>query len=203
MFTKISMLAKSKKREGRRNRACPAPALRSLGEAGKPQRSRGFTLVELLIYTAGMVVLVSVIIMIIVQLYGLYRQITIVPRTDRVGLIVVDRIVKDIRSGRSVDLGQSDLGADDGSLYMTTDFFGTTVDKFFDLSNGRITYQEDGGITSFLSPSDVQVTKFRFDQLTTDISQGIRVEIDITFQNGETTTIKEYQGFATLRHSYE
>lgn len=165
--------------------------------------NKGFTLVELLIYTAGLIVLVVVLVMLIVQLYGLYRQITIVPRADRVGLIVTDRIVKDIRSGRSVDLGQSDLGVADGQLYMTTNVSGTSVSKFFDLSGGRITYQEDGGTISFLSPDDMTVTKFQFDHVTTDISDAIRVEIDITFQNGNKTVVKEYQGFATLRHSYE
>ena len=184
MFIKINMLGDKKKKN-------------------KKMNGRGFTLVEFLIYTAGLIILVVIIAMIIVQLYGLYRQITIVPRADRVGLIVIDRIVKDIRSGRSVDLGQSDLGVSNGQLYMVTNVSGSTVDKFFDLSEGRITYQEDGGVISFLSPSDMEITKFRFDHIVTAISDSIRVEIDITFQNGDTTVIKEYQGFATLRHSYE
>lgn len=169
----------------------------------KEKGSQGFTLLELLIYATGLIILTIAMVALIVQLYGFYRQVTVVPRSDRVGLIVMDRIIKDIRSGQSIDLGKSSFGSSNGLLYLKSDVGGSIVDKLFQVVDGRILYKEDDGAINLLSPSDIEITKFRLDQVNTDISQGVRVEIDITFQNGKETVVKEYQGFAILRHSYE
>lgn len=169
----------------------------------KPKETnKGFSLIELVIYMAGMVALVTVLILMIVQIYGLYRQITIVPRSDRIGLLTVDRIVKDIRSGQSIDIGQSSFGAPEGVLFINAAESASFIEKEFYIENGRIVYEENGD-KNYLSPADLEVTKLQFEHLTTGISEGVRVEIDITFNNGDELVTKEYDGFAILRQSYE
>lgn len=166
-------------------------------------KQEGFTIVELLIYIAGMIILLTVIFGFIVQLYRLYQEITLPPRADRVGLITVDRIIKDIRSGQNIDLAGSDMGVADGAILINSLESGVSVEKFYYLDSGRIAYQEDDGDVDYLSPSDLNVTNFRFDQLLTGVSQGIRVDLEITYTSRDGVSTKEYNGFSIMRQSYD
>lgn len=167
----------------------------------KYNKERGFSLVELLIYTAGMVILISVLMLMVVKIYGVYKQTTLGPRADRTGLIILDRILKDIRSGQSINLGQSFLGVPDGKVRIVTTENSSRIYKVYFLNGGRVYYQEwtEDVLLWPLSPSDMKVTKLQFEYLTTGISEGVRVEIDITFNNGDELVTKEYDGFAILR----
>ena len=71
------------------------------------------------------------------------------------------------------------------------------------MENGRIVYQENGGAENFLTPEDINITKFQLDYLTSPISEGVRVEIDVEVNKGEEIVTKEYEGFSVLRQSYE
>lgn len=173
------------------------------GISEKKSEIRGFTLVETLVYSAMAIVIIGVLSMLFVNIYSLYKDITIEPRTDRSMLLTIDRLVKDVRSGQDIDLGNSVFGASDGQLLITAVENSALVQKFYKLENGRIVYQEDGGNESFLTPSDIEVTKLQFEYLTTDISEGVRIEIDVSMPKTDNVEIKEYEGFAILRQSYE
>ena len=169
----------------------------------KINKRKGFTLVEVLIYSSMAVVIIGILGMMFVQIYGLYKEITIVPRTDRSLLLTVDRMVKDVRSGQSIEVGSSVFGDSNGQLYVVASENAVLVNKFYKLENGRIIYQEDAGAEQFLTPEDITVTKLQFEYLTTPISEGVRVEIDVSVDKGDEVVTKEYDGFSILRQSYE
>jgi hypothetical protein len=187
MFTKI------KKQE---KRACPAKSLRT-------GRSGGFSLIEILLYASGMIVLVSVLILMTIQVYRIYGEVTVGPRVDRAGILTLDKIIKDIRSGKNINLSQSVMGSPDGTLYIVSSENSSNVNKIYDLDNGRITYREDAGSLNFVTPSDMNITKFQMKYMTTPISEGVRVEITITYKDGTEIKTKEFSGFAVLRQSYD
>jgi len=193
MFTKINKKEKSM--------PCDSEDILR-GENSKVKNFRGFSLVEMLIYVAATAILLLVLSVIFVRVYGLYKEITLVPRTDRSALLVVDRIVKDIRSGQNINQEESSFRVDSGILDISAVESATIVKKHYALDDGRITYQEDNGAVNYLTPSDIEVTKFKLTYLTTDISEGVRVEIDVVVPKKE-EVIKEYDGFAILRQSYE
>ena len=166
-------------------------------------KSKGVTLVETLIYSAMAAIILGILGMMFIQIYGLYKDITIEPKTDRSILLTVDRILKDIRSGQDINLENSVFGTTSGELYISAVEDAIIVNKFYKLENGQIIYQEDGGDENPLTSADVEITKLQFEYLTTGISEGVRVEIDVTFEKDEQIEIKEYEGFAILRQSYE
>lgn len=166
------------------------------------KKQRGFTLVETLLYTAGLLVLLGAIVSFLFYLNDWYRNATLEPRADRAGIELIDKIIKDVRAGEIV-AGDSVLGSDNGTLSLSGYTNGLPITRYFTLNNGRIEYQENGGATDEISPADMTVSRFRLVQLTTPLSSGIHVDIDISFKAKTGTTTKTYSGFSMLRHSYE
>lgn len=164
---------------------------------------KGFTLIEIIIYSAGLVMVIGVIISLLVQMYGLYNKLTTEPRVDRVGITIVDRVIKDVRSGKSIDLGQSDLNTTTGSLSINSSVDGETVLKIISFDNGRVSYQENAGDSNYLSPDDMSITKLRFTLATSSISEAVRVDLDITYTVEQEERTKSFVGFSILRQSYE
>jgi hypothetical protein len=158
----------------------------------------------MLFYALGMVIILGSIIFLIVNLYSLYKELTITPRVDRVGITIVDRIVKDIRTGDAINLSESNLGTATGNITINSKEASVDVIKKFNFEeSARITYQENDGVIGFLSPQDMYISRLRFDQVAADISQGIRVDLEISYNTRDGLKTKNFVGFAILRHSYE
>ena len=167
------------------------------------QKNKGFTLVELLVYISGLLALGSVLVLMIVQFYGLYKEIIIVPRADRTALLLVDRIKKDIRSASSVDLFDSQFGTTNGVLILNHQDEGIVVSKSFFVENGIVKYVEGSSPPISLSSSDFVVSNFNFNYVSAGVSQGIRFNIELQFKSRQGIDTRSYTGFAILRESYE
>ena len=167
------------------------------------QNMKGFTLVELLIYIAGLLALGSVLTLLIVQFYGLYKEILSVPRADRTGLLIVDRITKEIRSAQQIDMIESQFNTSNGVLDIDSVTEGNTTEKKFFVENGIAKYQEDDDDALILSSKDFTVSNFNFTHVTTPASKAVRFNLELQFQTRNATETKSYTGFAILRESYE
>ncbi len=169
----------------------------------KINRKKGFSLIEMLFYTAGLVIVLGAIIYLLMQMYGLYKKLTIEPRVDRVGIAIIDRIVRDVRTGDSIDLSNSELDTDAGTLMVSSFENEVSIAKKFAYDSERVTYTENAGTANFLTPDDMRVTRLYFAQSTSTVSQAMKVELDITYTADKETKTKSFNGFAILRHSYE
>lgn len=167
------------------------------------QKKSGFTLIELVIYMAGLLAIGSVLILMIVQFYGLYREIIAVPRADRSGLILVDRITKEIRSAAAIDVINSQFNTIDGVLTLTVVENEVSSEKTFYVQDGIVMLEEEGETPISLSTSDFNVSNFNFNFVPTDVSQGIRFSLELEFDSRDGLQTKQYTGFSILRESYE
>ncbi len=165
--------------------------------------SAGFTLIELVIYTAGMVALLAVISGLIVFMYTTYRDTTIGPRVDRIGVSVTDRVTKDIRTGVSFNTGESQFGVATGALSLNAQSGETLLTKYIALQSGRLIYQEDDGDILYLTPEDLSVSSFNLTSISTPVSEAIRFSIGIDYTSRGAQTTRTYSGVSILRHSYE
>jgi len=166
-------------------------------------KTAGFTLVELLVYVAGLLALGTVMIVLIVQFYTLYREIIAVPRADRAGLSLIDRITKEIRSADQIDLIESQFGTTAGVLNVDSLTNGVTTEKIFYVENGIVKYQEGSDDPINLSPKDLHVSNFNFTLVSTPVSEAVRFNLELEFNARNATETKSYTGFAILRESYE
>lgn len=163
----------------------------------------GFTLVELIIYMAGLLVLGSVLIVMVIQFYSLYKEIVALPRADRTGLLLIDRITKEIRSADQIDLLGSQFNTTNGILDFDSVTNGVTTAKKFYVENGIAKYQENSDTPIKLSSKDFVVSNFNFASVNTTVSEAVRFNLELQFQTRNGTTTKSYTGFAILRESYD
>jgi type II secretory pathway pseudopilin PulG len=170
----------------------------------KLAKQRGFSLVETIIYTASFALIMILIGTTLFSVYRWYERTVIAPRVDQAGVIVIDRLVRDIRSTESVNTGQSSFNTDSGSLSVNTKEVGDTITKVYTISSGKILLSEDGATPLPISPMGMYVSKLRFTKIDTSVSESIRAEVDIQYyvRNYGTTT-KSFAGVAIMRNSYE
>jgi hypothetical protein len=164
---------------------------------------KGFTLMELLIYIAGLLALGTVMIVLIVQFYTLYKEIIAVPRADRVGLSLVDQVTKEIRSANNIDALNSQFGTTTGVLDLDSVSNNITTSKKFSVQNGKVMFQDGTSTAVSISPKDLYVSNFNFALVTTPVSQAVRFTLELQFNTHNATETKAYTGFAILRESYD
>lgn len=164
---------------------------------------KGFTLVETLFYIGGLVLLLGVISTIFIYMYDWYKVVTIEPRVDQVGITLVDKIVKDIHAGATINGSESSFGTTNGSVSVTGSINAVDVIKKYSILGTCMAYQQDSGATTCISPNGMTVSRFYLTQVDSPISTAIRFDIDISYKTKQGTTTKTYSSFAILRQSYE
>jgi len=167
------------------------------------KNTKGFTLIELVIYVAGMVLLLSAVTTLIYSTFVFYKGTVIAPRVDRIGISVVDRITKDIRTGVSYNADLSQFNVPTGALSLNAQTDSTTLTKYFALVSGRLIYQEDSGAIQYLTPDDISVSNFIITPIQTPVSTAMHFQIDIGYTTNDGDKLRSYSGVAILRHSYE
>lgn len=167
------------------------------------KNKKGFSLVEILIYVAGMVLIIGLVGFLISQIYGIYREITVEQRIDRVGISVVDFMTREIRRGEYINIGESILNVANGTLSLNTIESGNDIKKVFSIDNNRVAYEIDDGGIEYLSPENLNVTGLSFTQIVTPISTAIRYNLDIEYNTKDGLQTRSYNGLAILRYSYD
>ncbi|PIQ91682.1 MAG: hypothetical protein COV70_02410 [Parcubacteria group bacterium CG11_big_fil_rev_8_21_14_0_20_39_22] len=170
---------------------------------GSINRGKGFTLVELIVYIAGVTLILGLISYLIVKSYSLYEYFATRLRVDRTGTAIIDIVTKDIRTGSSVNLEDSVFGVPNGSLSITAVEDGETVVKEIYLEEGRVYYSEDGGSATAITPESLSVSGLQFTNIDTPVSVAIRYVVTITYTIKGETYFESYPGVAVLRRSYE
>ena len=168
----------------------------------KINKSKGETLVELVLYIAFFAIIITAMIsslMISLRAYATtraYRQIAI----D--GNLAMERIVREIRQATSIDDANSNFGGSPGVLKLkSTDRGGSAMSVQFSLSNGYLTITEnnvsDGSVTSGITT----INNLVFTKLTTPL--GSAVKIDLTLQDSRDANVTAtFHDTAVLRGSY-
>ncbi len=166
------------------------------------KRQRGFTLVETLVYAAGLVILLGAMTGFLYYMYDWYRTVTIAPRNDRVGVVLVDRIARDIRASASINVASSVFSTTSGAISVTSTATPVATTTTITLSNGRITYKINSGSVQYLSPPDVTVSSLYMTQITTAISTAVKIDVELSYSTRAGIQKRTYTGLAILRQSY-
>jgi hypothetical protein len=139
----------------------------------------------------------------VVQFYGVYKEIVAIPRADRTGLLIIDRITKEIRSADQIDMLESQFNTTNGQLDLNFIEESTIIEKKFFVENGIAKYQENNETPLNLNSKDFTVSNFNFSLVQTPVSEAVRFTMELQFQTRNATETKSYTGFAILRESYE
>ena len=159
-------------------------------------------MVELLVYLGAMVIILLALTYMMLNAYSLYNATLSTARADRSASTLMQVLATEIRSGETINQGDSIFNTAQGQLSIISLVEGDEMSKVFRLENSQVILSHDG-VETVMSPEDMEVSKFLFSQIVTPLSYAVRYEVDITFPvRGELVT-RTYPGVVILRHSYE
>ncbi len=150
-------------------------------------KKRGFTLPEVLIYLVIFVLIAGIAVSSLVAMSRALTTLRTTRGTTDSTLVAFERMVRDVRSAVSINMGASTLGTSPGVLTLDTGV------KYF-LSGTTLMVQEGSASASALVPSNVSFTSLIFRKAQTAASQGLKIEATVNGENMYTT--------AVLRGSY-
>ena len=166
------------------------------------KQTKGFSVVELLVYTVSMTLVLGAVTFAAVQVYGFYASAIVESRADRDLSTLMQVLASEIRAGSAIDQSSSVFNSAFGQLAIDARSGTTHIERVFRVEDGRIIFSEDGSEV-YLTPEDMNISKFLFTQIVTPVSYAVRYEVDVTYEKDGETVTKTYPGLAILRHSYE
>ncbi|MDD5050304.1 MAG: hypothetical protein PHV93_01000 [Candidatus Pacebacteria bacterium] len=166
-------------------------------------RKRGTTLVEALIYIFILVLLLLVIVDALVSFSHSFNMLQSGRDVENSAIASFERITREIRDAKSIDVAQSSFGSSPGQLFLnTTDANGNTETIQFYLVGQALHVKENGTDEGALTRSSVRVTSLIFQHISTSLSEAVK--ISMTIESGSATSYKSasFYDSATLRGSY-
>ena len=162
------------------------------------QKKRGFSLVEVLVYLAVLILVVSVSI----STYLSLNTVLLRNKTERTltnaAHVALERVVRDIRNSSTVNTGLSTLGSSPGVLTLDS---GTTTQ--FQLSGDSVAVSVNGTELGPLTGPNVTVDElifYRYLGLTTEL---VRVKLTLSVSTKAASSTRTFYSSAVLRGSYE
>ena len=160
--------------------------------------NKGFTLVEMMVYLALLIVISISAVMALISFSDALQSYRTNQLLVRNGIAVLERFQTDVRSAQDVDMLNSTLGVSPGALRVLT---GATTTDF--AIGGSVITVATNGVPQALTADTVTIDGLEFyvyDNLTT---QMVRMQVTLTATVGVTTRTQTFNTAAVLRGSYE
>lgn len=165
-------------------------------------KNRGFSLVEIIIYTA---ILVGVVFFVVQSIIGLYKSHSLVILNRDIEYSAessMDKILNEIREASSVNKAGSVFNTSPGTLSLSGVKSGTSYTIVFTAQNNAAVFSKDGGANIPLTASDVSLDSLIFKFASTTNSSAVKVDLTVSGSKGGYSKSISLSGFAILRGSY-
>lgn len=161
--------------------------------------SRGYTLVEMIIYVALMSVISLLIVNTVLSFTKSYRNVLTLRTVESSALDTLERMSRDIRGATSIDTANSTLGTSPGvlTLIQTTASVSTTT-KYY-VQSGVLKVDVNGTYVGPLTSRGSSVQSLTFTKIQNSVSSGVKVDLTITGSAGDTTRTKSYHTTVLLK----
>lgn len=161
------------------------------------KQTRGFTIIEILIYASLLVLLIVLMANAAASLSHIIGE----AKTERAlrssAEAALERITREIRFAENVNIGASIFNTHPGTLVLTSiDPFTETAQTItISVTGNQVAIQKNAGPIEYLTSNKVMVTNLIFRHiLNGSVSESVRTELTINGKNFYTTTV--------LRRSY-
>jgi type II secretory pathway component PulJ len=160
----------------------------------------GASLIEMVVYISIMtLILVAVTSMLLVTLSS-QRNAKNLRELERSAVIVLDRLVREIRQADSPEPSESQFDAHPGRLTLnTTDEAGNPKTLEFFIDNNVLNLKENGVLQGPLTNPQVRVTNLIFYDLSSSTARAIRTELTLEAGAGEEIRTKSFYAAASFR----
>ncbi|MEI6478662.1 MAG: type II secretion system protein [bacterium] len=162
---------------------------------------KGFSLIETIIYVSLLSILISAIAWSVTSIFHSYNKMDDTRQVENSAMLSMDRMVKEIRNSRSVDLSNTATSTPNG--YLTLNDFDQEGDpetmKFY-LLNDRVYADKNGVQLGPLTLDNVVVSSLVFRYFPNGNSAGIKIELGLKTPSG---VVNNFYDSAVLRNSYQ
>lgn len=167
------------------------------------KNKKGFTLVEMVIYMGLLALLVVVVITMLVSIVKSQRNIKSHLAIEETVVVSLDRMIREIRNAKSVDIS-SILGTNPGHLILnTTDSGGNPKTVEFYLESGVLKMEENTVVSGPLSRSDVTISSLMFWLIDNQKADAVRITMTVNANQPDGSVHTEnFYATAILRGSY-
>ena len=169
--------------------------------------SRGFTLVEMLIYLAILVVVSILVVGSVVMMMRAFNRIRVARMVDDSAKLVMERLVNEIRYATSTDTGagQSSFDSHPGKLVINTADRVTENPTAieFSLSGSTLRIKEGAQAYQDLTPPNIEITNLVFRRIALpSAEEAVKIEMTIKGTRGTYEKIGNFYDTVVLRGSY-
>ena len=162
----------------------------------------GFSLVEIIIYVALLAVLIGAITWSIGSILHTYNRMKDERDIESSAIVSMDRMIKEIRNAKSVDLANSATSMPNGYLTLNGfDSVGSSTSIKFYLLNNRVYVDQAGVQLGPLTLENISVSSLVFRYFANASSTGVKIELGL--QSSSSTPVNYFYDSAVLRNSYQ
>ncbi len=149
----------------------------------KANYSKGYSVVELVIYITLFVLISVVVIQSLIYVMKTYASARSFRTLQQNGELVMERLTREIRQSDSVSIGGSVFGSSPGTLTVSgTDSGGAPYTDVFSVVNGVSQLSVNGSVSN-LSSGEVTVSNLTFWNVATTGSEAIKIKLTLTTTN--------------------
>lgn len=166
-------------------------------------RTRGFTLVEMIIYIAFFAVLSVLAVNVTVMVMRSFYTLRLNQSVNQSAMVALERLSREIRNAYDIDTAQSTLGSSPGRLTLNTkDAVGanTTMEFYMDGAS-QLRLKEGGVDKGSLVTKTVTLTDLVFRSIATLNSKAVKVEMTLHDSRATTTQAVKFYDTIVLRGS--
>jgi len=162
---------------------------------------------EIVVYLGIVTILTVSVVNSIVGLVTIYERIKVVRQLRQSAVVSMDRMTREIRNASSVDVANSVLNANPGTLRLNTvTSAGTQTVTFALISTGPnagvIRVSENGVDKGPLTSGKASTTNLVFQLITTPNSQAVKIEMTMTASSSKFLRTANFYDTIILRGSY-
>lgn len=165
--------------------------------------NRGFSLIEILVYSAIFAVALIMIVGTALGLSRTYGGFSNLSRIERDGTVILERLTREARAAEGVDVGASTLGVNPSILVLNTkDENGAARTAEFFVTGVALHLKENGVDVGALTGNKVSVSSFVARRIATWRSEGVKIELELRSGESTASTTKKFYATTLLRNSY-
>lgn len=166
---------------------------------------KGFSLVEMIIYMALLVILLATIVTSILSLTTHYRAVKNTREIEDSGIAVLDRMTRDIRNADGVLTDVSIFNVSPGTLTLvsTDSTTGISTTTMFRVESERVVVYENSVLVGPLTKNSVDILGFTIRHIDTPNADAIKIELSMQSDHAAPNIIsRNFYSTVVLRGTY-
>lgn len=164
---------------------------------------KGFSLIEMVIYAGILSILTIVTINAAFSTIRSFAEFRISRDLNSSAASLLERLTREIRLARAIDVAQSSLNVNPGRLtLLTKDALGMDTTVEFYVENNALKIKEGGVAMGSLISSRAAITNFTARSLSNPNSSAVKAELGLTATRGEISKSGNFYTTVLLRGSY-